>query len=100
MAISREFKFKVGDSEHTVSVPEEWVHKTEVEEGYMSKTKFQDELKRRVDSVTTGMVKTEDALKDESFLTKAAEANKDFFLKLLEIKPGKDGDVDVAKLQT
>lgn len=99
MAIGREFKFKVGEVEHTATVPEDWVHKTEVDEGFMSKTKFQEELKRRVDGVTKGMVKSEDALKDEEFLTKAAEANKEFFVKLLEIKPGKEGDVDVAKLQ-
>lgn len=97
MAVDRKFKFKIGDVEHEAVVPEGWLAKAEVAEDFMPKDKFQEELKRRVDSATKELKKPEDLLNDEEFLTKAATEKKDFFVKLLEVKAG---DIDVAKLQT
>lgn len=79
------------------ALPDDFLHKDDIKESYLPKDHFEGELKRRVDSVTKGMHKKEDLLKDEEFLKEVAQSNRDKLIPLMGIDP-KGNLPDLEKL--
>lgn len=84
---------------HELPVPKGFVHEDDIKDKYTPKDAFQEELTRRVQSVTKGLVKEEDLVKDPEFFKRYTEAKKEDLMKALNIPPSKD-PVDVTKIQT
>jgi len=84
-----------------VTIPDDdWLSAADVADKYMPKDAFSTELDRRVKSVTKGMVKRDELLGDEEFLTEWLSGNKDRALEVMGVDPGKPPkDIDVAELR-
>lgn len=97
-----EITVTIEGKQHTVPAPEGWMPEAEVKENFMPKDQFAQELEKRAKAKTKGLVKPDDLLTDEEFLTRVVghEENKNRIFALLGIKPGEGPkDVDVAELR-
>jgi hypothetical protein len=99
MPTERKMTVKIDGKDHEIAPPEGFLHIDDVKESHIPKDHFQEELTRRVQSVTKDMVKEADLVKDPEFLKRFAEGKKDDLRKLLDIKIDKDAQ-DITKIQT
>lgn len=91
----RKIKVKVeAAGEHEIEVPEEFLHKDDINEKYAPKDTFQAELERRVESITKERKKPEDLIVDDVFVKSLIDKRKDDVIKMLGLpKPGEGPDL-------
>lgn len=88
-------KVTIDGKEVEVELPEGYLSPDLVSEGFMRKETFMPEVERRVKTMNKGMVKSDDLLENEDFLTKMLLKQGKELFDSEKAKKGKKGDSDV-----